>query len=399
MSRPAIRHVALFCLLALLTPVHAADKATANTSLTLVREFEGGRLYKADKLNVLELHGSYRRMGRQEGGLLKDLLRRFHAEAIIGRFVRKQGLSLEVLRGFSSKRFDLYPERFKAILQGMAETSGMKPDDLMMMDCIWSFSHLAPAPHCSAVAAWGEYTGGRPLVVGRNLDYFSYFKDFAEFLTLVVYNPDDGIPTASFGYAGQIATLNGMNKAGLFLESNDGSLSGGLVYYTNRPSATILSLAFLFDCSTMAGLDGAINAARAHYSFILNVADKEAACCYEWPTFDLRRRAPDRPGLLVATNHFVDPSWGLGLPQDSATRSLHRRQNLLTLAEKYKGRFHARTMMEVLDIPFDRGGATWPDRTIYQMVAVPQELKLWLKAPGLQDWVQTDLEKLFIGRQ
>jgi hypothetical protein len=250
------------------------------------------------------------------------------------------------------------------------------------------------------MAAWGEYTAGGPLVFGRNLDYPAYFKDFAEFLTLVVYNPEDGIPATCFGYAGQVATANGMNRAGLFIELNDGSLSGGSVACTNRVTVSILSLGFLLDCSSMRSLDAAINTTKAHYAFIFNAADKDAAYCYEWPIFDVKRRAADRSGLLVATNHFVDPSWGLAIPtHDSQTRSVQRYKNLLALGDQYKGKFDEKKMMDIFDTPFDKGGVTWPDRTIYQMVAVPQELRLWLKAPGYQDWVLVDLAKLFTGRE
>ena len=33
--------------------------------------------------------------------------------------------------------------------------------------------------------------------------------------------------------------------------------------------------------------------------------------------------------------------------------------------------------------------------TIYQIIAVPAELKLWVKVPGQFDWQEVDLKKLF----
>jgi hypothetical protein len=44
-----------------------------NSSLKFIKEFEGGKLYKVNNsLLVLSLAGTYKKMGRQEGGLLKD---------------------------------------------------------------------------------------------------------------------------------------------------------------------------------------------------------------------------------------------------------------------------------------------------------------------------------------
>ena len=56
-------------------------------------------------------------------------------------------------------------------------------------------------------------------------------------------------------------------------------------------------------------------------------------------------------------------------------------------------------MTEILDTPIDKGGATWPVgekiQTVYQVIAVPQELKLWVKVPGFQDWTGVDLAPIF----
>jgi hypothetical protein len=398
MRRIALLHFVLFCLLASSMSAQPAGKPDFTSGPKLVGEFEGGKLYKTRKFNVLQLRGTFRQMGRQEGALLKEPISRFYDVAIANRMLKERGLPLDTIKAGAQHRFALYPERFKELLRGIAETSGMEADKLMLLSYVWSLALYATPGHCSAIAAWGDYTAGGPLVFGRNFDYPAYFKDFAEFLTVVVYNPPDAVPTASFGYAGQVSTINAMNQAGLFIEVNDGSLSGGSNSCTNRLAIAISTLGFLMDCRDMKGLDAVLNTTRSHYSYVYNVADSEAAYCYEMPLYDVKRRATDRPGLLVATNHFVDPSWGLAAPtRDVQSRSAQRYKNLLALADRYKGKLDERRMMEVLDIPFDKGGVTWPDRTIFQMVAVPKELRLWLKAPGYQEWVRVDLSELFAG--
>ena len=42
-----------------------------------------------------------------------------------------------------------------------------------------------------------------------------------------------------------------------------------------------------------------------------------------------------------------------------------------------------------------RYGQMHKDGTIYQVVAVPSQLKLWLKTLGYGDWIEFDLNQLF----
>ena len=60
---------------------------------------------------------------------------------------------------------------------------------------------------------------------------------------------------------------------------------------------------------------------------------------------------------------------------------------------------NAGKMMDILDIPMNAGGATWPAgekiQTVYQVIAIPGELKLWVKVPGFQNWTGVDLANDF----
>jgi len=390
--------VCLLCLCLLLVFTQVAGYAA---DLKLVKKFKGGKLYKADNFNVLVLKGSYRQMGRQYGALMKDDLKKFYAVAIDDLFIKKYHRDYEWLKKEAYKIVDLYPERFKEILRGMEETSGLTMDKLVMLDQVYVLTFVGGLPYCTGMAAWGEYTGGGPLVFARNFDMGPLYKDFGEFLTMVVYNPDDGsVPTASLiGHCGMVSTVNCMNKEGLLIENNEGVISGGVVFYDNRMPTPIRNLAFLLDSSTMKQLDAMINGSRMVSSIIMNVADKNNAYSYECPVFDIKRRSGDHEGLLVATNHFIEPSWGISPPMfDPSDRTLRRRSNLLAAGKKYKGSFNPKTMMKLFDTTIDNGGPTWPletHHTIFQFVAVPAELKVWLKAPGYADWTEIELGKLF----
>jgi len=358
-------------------------------------ETPGGVIYKAGDISVIELHGNYREMGRQYGYLLKNELHEFYSLAIEEYFVKEKGIPLELLKEGCEGDFMLYPERFKNIIYGMAETSEMDLYKLIILDQIIVLGSIfCSYDACSGVAAWGDYTDNNTLVFGRNFDYFEDYKRFAGFMTVVVYNPDDGsVPTATFGYTGQIQTINGINKEGIFLEMNAGTLSGGTTPYPGRIPPFIQFLSFLLDSSTMTQLDTAFNTGQTIIALIVNVADRDRACSYEWTISDLKRREGEDEGFLVATNHFINPEWAISPPPDDHS-SVVRRNNLLLLGEKNRGQFNEQKMMEILDIKMEDGGITKSD-TIFQIVTVPRKLKLWIKIPGHQEWTPVDLNNSF----
>ncbi len=361
------------------------------------REFEGGKLYKAGNIGVLQLSGSYKEMGRQYGGLLKDEIQEFYTIVVDEHYIKDKGLKYEEIKGFSEAVYTRYPEKFKALMSGINETSGLPLEKIVILDQVLGIQFIiAQQGECSAVATWGEYTGGKPLVLGRNLDLAVDFKEFSRFLNVVVYNPVDDIPTAVVCYPGEITSFTGMNANGVFFEINEGAKSGGNIINEDRLMLPVELVRFLTDYSDFNEFDAAMNTTRSNYAFIVQVADKDAAYSYEASVFDIKRRSGQEPGLLVATNDFVNPAWGLTPPLDAEDKSVQRRDNLLGLANTYKGKITPDTMMQIMDTPFEEGGATWTNRTVYQVVVEPANNKLWMKTRGIQDWVEIDLNKYFI---
>ncbi|EFI34736.1 conserved hypothetical protein [Desulfonatronospira thiodismutans ASO3-1] len=361
-----------------------------------VDEFEGGERYQAGEINILHLSGSYREMGRQYGRLLSKPMQDLYQSAIVEYFKKEKGLSSEDMLLAARGLYEFYPRRFKDIMEGMAETSGLSLEEHILLNALELYGTMSG---CSAIFAWDDYTPGGQLIAGRNYDWFDSYTDFAESLTVTVFNPDSGVPATIVTFAGVIYATTGMNAKGLFLELNNALPSGGGLTYTNRVHAISNLMAFLFDYESMEQLDAAMNTTRSNFSYIINTADSRGAYSYEWPPFDLLRRSGDEPGLLVSTNHFVDPSWGLMQQEGTGFRSVERRDNLLEQARKYKGNIDLGKMKDMLDTPLEKGGPTWPDqgdiRTVYQVVAVPESLALWVKVPGFQDWIGIDLKSLF----
>lgn len=373
-----------------------AQSIFASTEIKFISAFEEGKLYRNGKINVLVLQGSYRQMGRQYGRLLSKEIKALYKNAVVDYFQKQKGLSSDSMKKAAISLYHLYPQRFKDIITGMAETSGLSLDEQIMLNALEYYGSMSG---CSGIIAWKAYTNNRPLIVGRNYDWFDKYTEFAQNLTLTIFNPDSGISNAIITFAGVIYATTGMNSAGIFLELNNGLPSGGALSYSNRVPAIVSLMACLNDYRTLDQVDAFFNTTRTDFAFIINAADKSRGISYEWAPFEHRLQKGETDGLLVATNHFTDPSWGIVLKDNAGFETVRRRENLLTLGHKNKGKINLKKMQEILDTSMSEGGATWPAkgtiRTVYQIIAIPESLHVWLKVPGYQDWTDVDLKELF----
>lgn len=376
--------------------------------LEKVSEFEGGRLYKAGKIYVAQLNGSYKEMGRQYGELMKSQMKQFYDE-LVEAYVTPTGMG-DRLEAELAGAFALYPERIRVVFEGIEETSGMDIEKLMLLDHAPALPLLSILPQCSCVIAWGEYTGDGPLVFGRSYDYAKEFQDFNDTLTVVVFNPDDGSRSvATIVNAGQVGTPSVFNDANLALAIDDGSPSAGYNFRFDYMETMINNVTYMLDSSRFETLNAALESTRPYMPFLFNVADPNAGYCFEETVSECKRRGGQQDGLMIATNHFLEPTWDIEPVWDVQTQpdaiaahdsaqmenSVMRLDNLTALAEKNKGKFNADVMKEIYDVPISEGGATQPDSSIYQFVTVPAELQLWVKALDYQDWVLVDLGELF----
>ncbi len=358
--------------------------------------FEGGRSVRFGNFTVLDLHGSWRDMGRQYGALASRQIGEMYRRAIDEKLFAANLRTREAADGIARDFYKNYPQRLRLILEGMEETSGLdfgrhlllNAIEVIVADEIWTElgNRTLPA-RCTSIAVWGDYTSG-PLIFGRNYDYFDWFREMGEYLMIAVYHPCDGsLATATIGYPGGIYMTTGINERGIFLELNNGEPSGGALQYHNRVPAIAELFMFLLDSPDLDQLESFFHATRSNFAYIVGTADDQTSRCFEWPVFDVKRRlSVRRPGLMVATNHFTEPSWGLPRPADEKfwwTRT--RRQNLLNLAEHFKGNIDVPRMKKILDTRLEDLGAT-TDGTVYQIVAVPGQMQLSLKVPEMTDW-------------
>lgn len=355
-----------------------------------------GELHKAGKINVLVLEGTYRQMGEQYGSLLKDELNANY-NGIEKALKDLPELSLEDLQEIGNSMYANYPQKYKEMMEGLAETSGLGMEKAKTLNAQEIYISTALVDMfkngCTGMATWGDYSSG-PLVFGRNYDLGPVNHQYA---TMVVYNPIDGsIPVASFTFAGSIYVTSGMNSSGIFLELNNGSGSDPSDFTESRPWAPIDLFAFLEQSTSLKQITSYFEATRPDLSYIVQCADKNSAVSFEWATSGVKVRQPDKNGLLVATNAFFDPSWGQ-TPEDGVDFVVTRRTNLFTLAEQNKGRFTPEVMMKVISTPLEEGGAfRTPNLTSYEIVAQPEALTMWVRVPEYQDWVKIDLKQYFL---
>lgn len=377
----------------------SGDAAGAEGSaLKQVAEFEGGRLFRTGGVSVLELNGSYRQMGRQYGQLAKDDLQAMYA-TIVAVFLNnpdeKQRMTADQLNTIASTLFDRYPQRYKEVLHGMAETSGLGLEKMLLVNALEWFPKIDKLSYgkCSGIAVWGPYTQG-PVIFGRNDDDSTLYLAFAR-PTVAVFKPNDGsIPAALINYPGVIYNATGMNADGLFMELNAGNEMG---FAMDRVSIFTTIFSYLQDYHNLAELDRAMRSTLADMGSIVTVADPTRGYSYEFSLWDTKRWDQDDEGVVAAANAFSHPGWNITPPdpkKDPGANQL-RKGNLLTLAAKYKGAITPEVMMKkIMDVQIKDGGATHAG-TIFQVVAEPASRRVWIKVPGHVEWTEVPLEPLF----
>lgn len=377
--------------------IAGCSSSSSPSNLIYLDSFEGGAVYRTNgeggsgTFKVLVLNGSWREMGRQYGYLMRHDFAEFYEIAVahlIGR-----GMSLEHIESDANDFYNGKMDYAKALIDGMAETSGLT----LTQQRIASAAMIMIVMHgCSSLNAWGDYTGGGPLVVGRNWDIGAHVNPFNRFMNVTIYNPAGGwIPVADVSYLGFFFFQTGMNKSGIFFDLQNGEMSdpgtGAVLLDGNDTLFTFLATA-----STLAEMDERFLTTPTDGGVIMNAADAIEASVYEYATSGVRIRSGN--GLLASSNHFIDPAWGLPLPPEGMAGfySKERLANLLQLGEVHKGGINVDVMKQIFGTTISQGGPTWDDgRTSHQVIAVPAQKTLWVKATGYSGWERIQLATLF----
>ena len=397
--------IAVIIVLCLLTGSAAAltlphmvffTRPTLTPDLVHVASFEGGERFQAGDYPVIVLTGSYREMGRQYGGLMKAELNEEYAFLLDT--LTKRGFTQEEIREAGQEITALYPQRVKEIFLGMAETSGLTPDDIAVLyyGAIFQLIAKPPVPvSCSYLAAWGDYTKDGSVVVSRNWDLDDAVMPFTKWYVLTVYRPTDGSNSIATWSPAGMRPETFMNSKGIFIADDNSGLDDTAP--ETRPEFITEFFRFMLDYSDLIGLDAGIRGASPDVAWIVDVAGPDGSYVYEKTTNRTLVRTGD--GVIAAANHFVDPSWNLPAPP---AHSLNRYNNLLLQAEDAKGSIDAARMMQIRDVCLEDGGSKFCHSELFgakyssnhQVVFVPESRTLWMKAMD-RDWQKVELAPLF----
>ena len=393
------KNISLAGILLILVLCAAGCSRNADSNLVLVKEYEGGFLYKAGPVSVLELRGTHYEMGRQYGMLLKDELAALYdlAVARYGDYKITPARMLAVASAYYAN----FPPKYKDVIAGMAQTSGLGIDRQIVIngiEIIQKINGIVPAGNCTGLVVWGDYTGGAPLIFGRSNDDHPFFRHFGGYTVVTVFNlTDGGIPTAIVNYAGAIYAPTAFNRHGIFMEINSGNSGGG--FRLDRTPTVVSMFELLQSCSTMAQVDAAFQNVAVDISSIVNVSDLNGAYSYEISLSAMKRRSAGGEGLLASTNHFLDPSWGIDPPTPDKDAengwTVARLTNGLNWAYAQKGQADVYAMKDILSKEIAAEKGLCSANTIYQVIAVPQTFTVWLRAPGYFEWQVIDLKGLF----
>lgn len=368
------------------------------------REFEGGEAYRTGEgmYWVLSLRGAWRQMGRQYGGLVGDELRQFYTEITADAAAR--GIDLDAQLENARLWAGELSLELNELMRGIAETSGLSEDGVLVLNAgigVLSYVLLGgePPSACSALATWGRCTPDGTLVIGRNWDIDrDGLQRYMKYLSVVAFNPDSGYGFANLHPLGNVYVETGMNEMGVFIELNNGAYSDPECVEGLEDTPSVMATA-LNRCGSAHEAAEYLAEVPANLSYILQVADSEECVSVERATFGARVRRTDHDGVLAAYNSFVPPypdEWTGKVTDARPEAEDPRYSNLIRLAgsAEFFGRLDADGMMELMDIEIRDGGALHRG-TVYQVVAVPETLTLWIRALGYSGWQQVYLGGLF----
>jgi hypothetical protein len=354
--------------------------------------FEQGEKYSKNAIQVIDLHGTWRDMGRQYGKLMSSSLTNIWS-AKLQPYMLKHPDKAVLMKKIANNHWQACPYKYRETMTGIAETSGLSLEQVNMVNMV---ERVAGITQCSALAVWGNYASDG-LVYGRNYDFFPSFQILSKDIVVSVYHPADGsLAVATIGYAGEIYAVNALNEAGLFVELNNGSPSGNKKRASDRIHATLSLFSMMQDADSLNYLDRFFATTQCNASYIIGATDGKTARSYEWDVDGVQRGdTVSKPGVMVMTNHFVSPIWQRPEPTDEASwQSVTRRNNLLNLAEEFKGKIDATQMMELMNRDISAGGSK-SKLTRYELTLQPQNKVIWLKIPEESNWTKIDMKHLF----
>ncbi len=205
----------------------------SNTYYTL-----NNNLLRKNKQGLWEMYleGEPLERGIAAGSLSRELIK-IQEDAFIGKV--KELVSSEGYLRFLSKIVAWYnrklhlnvPEEYKTEIYGVSRYASRDYNDFALPYVRMLYAHGAhDIGHalqdlmlvgCTSFAAWGEKTEDGQLLIGRNFDFYAG-DDFSKEKLVTFMNPSKGYKFMTYGWAGMMGALSGMNTEGLTITINAG---------------------------------------------------------------------------------------------------------------------------------------------------------------------------------
>lgn len=389
------------------------------SEVTHVRDSGGGTLYQVGTLPVVVMNGSYKEMGQQYGDLAKDRLlgARDGWKKI---FVDSGTLSFESIHEVLGRPFFMSaPKVRKDLYAGIAETSGLSLEEVVVLDNWLSLTLLGRRAGCSSYVAWGSRTVDGTAYMGRNLDFPAFARELmAKFGVLAVLNPVGGdYGVAGIGIAGTVSAFDdAINSEGLYFEFNNGVGSIEPVMYSNRYDLPSYMGETLARYSTIDQLRVVFNSVRANYPCLMGVSQPDQGVHFELSPETYIAEASNEESLRA--NQFMNPGWGIPpLPGVTGWYSLPRMDAWhKALAATKAPKIDETVIMQAMNAPMwnadstltgtgfsvfepikdpSTGAGEGGDVTVYQLITHSAEPKWWVRIPTYTGWLEIDLKRFF----
>lgn len=314
------------CALRLALVVVAALLPARGASAAEPRSFAEGRwgdarLEYIGDVPVLHVAGDPKQIGRQQGALLGEAVRRLTSfPQTVAR-----GLGLEPQIDRVLERGDMLWRRagadHSAELTALAEEA--KVDLKLLIGANTLMDVYRAGWGCSSLIVLPPQRGVKSPLFARNLDFPS-FGLLHRHTLVTVYRPDGKQAFAVVGFAGLIGALSGMNESGLAIAVHNvyRSADGSRLFNPEGAPYTLVFRRILEECKTVDDAEKVLRASPRSTMLNLAVCDPTTAAVFEITPKTVARRDP-QDGFLPCTNHFRTESLAIGL-------SCRRYETLLT---------------------------------------------------------------------
>lgn len=341
-------------------------------------------------ITYLALQGSHHDMGIQYGKLMHDELVQ-SLTILLNYYMNQHNVPYEKMLEKANAFYERFPSTYQIFIQGVAEGSGLNLDCIKILNAMETMSSLISNKQgsCSFIFIPPNKTKNNSALIGRNYDFPPPFDQIAKYLTVVTLQEQNEIESTIIGLPGQIYCPTCVNSAGLFMELNNGTPSGGKFVDQDKETLLVRLLQTIQNSKDMSQMEKQLNATQSDYSLIINTADAKQVKSYEFSsTLGMKDMFPPSNSVFVSTNFYLSDAWqGIPNPSDDTTwLGVTRRNNLLKLAAA-QNIFDIDNFKTLMDTDIKNGGAVWP-YTIYQIIFDTSNNVLYTKVNNLSNnWV------------